>query len=545
MPTASPSTSKNTAKASRQRVTNDHTSDKPPQGEMAGFRPPEAEVGPLHGTNSSRSKPQDVDPTSLAQTPAGQGDRPPPLQKDPPTSRRLLLSPAPGMTSAESRLTSEPVPGEPQTPRGAHVPPGASSLPNESGGTAQLNMTGGHDPSNGQPAPNNVSSLPVRHFTTKRTSFSATYHSNHLPRPVALTIYTPQAADNSLTSPAPIDKQSPRAPPKAVVSPLNGTGSEYGRGTGASRDFSESPDYAGAIGRTTVTAPSLSQPTPVLSSPTNNDVREASMAPTHDSSTSWSQSDDNLPSSIPQINDRVTDWVSSRAANGTVREGGSPYSSSTRRGYGSAVELREHGAGANSAVDLGQSSRGRGPPPTFRRFVAPQTKASKSFQPAAYADAELFVPGRADSVCDPLSFNPCTCDSNFRPQPHKGANGTHNPASPALSTAESSYQLAPNGLHTTRRAGGPMNSPPPIQSNEEPHPVTSLPTSNETAKPSRAMRPNAPPPVTTSPSTSTNTSEPPRKRTSNDRSSINRFREKAGPRPPEAEVGPLSGTSSS
>jgi hypothetical protein len=87
-----------------------------------------------------------------------------------------------------------------------------------------------------------------------------------------------------LTSSAPIAEHPPPTPPKAVVLPSNspgllrvdGIGSEYSHGTSASQDISESPDHAGAIGRTTVTEPSLPQPTPVLSSPTNNDVREAS-----------------------------------------------------------------------------------------------------------------------------------------------------------------------------------------------------------------------------------------------------------------------------
>jgi hypothetical protein len=262
-----------------------------------------------------------------------------------------------------------------------------------------------------------------------------------------------------------------------------------------------------------------------------------SMAPTH---VSWSQSDDNLPSSIPQDSDNVTDWVSRRAANGTGWEGGSPYSSSTsRRGYGSAVELREHGAGANSAADSGQPSWGRGPPPTSRRLAAPQAKAVKSFQPAAYA-AEPFVPRRADLVRALLSFNPRTCDSNFRPQPHKGANGAHNPAAPSLSTAKSSDQLAPNrGLHTTQHAGGPMKSSRSTLSNEEPHTATSLPTSRVASKPSRTMPLNTLPHATAAPPTSKNTAKA---RVANDHASDKPPQEKS--RPPEAEVGPPRATNS-
>ena len=160
-------TSNNTARGSRQRVTNDHTPDKPPRGEKARYGPPPAEVGPLPGTNPSRSEFQDVDPSSLAQTPAGQDDRPPPPPKDPATSGRPLPSSPPGMTTAYSRQAQEPAPGESQTPRGGHVPPEASVIPNESGGTAHPDMTGGHDPLNGQPAPSNISSAPVRPSTAK------------------------------------------------------------------------------------------------------------------------------------------------------------------------------------------------------------------------------------------------------------------------------------------------------------------------------------------------------------------------------------------
>jgi hypothetical protein len=161
--TTSHSTSTNTSEPPRKRMSNDRSSSHRFSERKTGSRPPEAEVGPLSGTSSSRSKSQDVDPRGLAQTPAGQDVRPPPPPKDPPTSGRSLPSPAPGMTSAESKLTSEPVPGEPQTPRGTHVPPGASVTPNESRGIAHPDMTGGHYPLNGQPAPNNVSSPPVCH----------------------------------------------------------------------------------------------------------------------------------------------------------------------------------------------------------------------------------------------------------------------------------------------------------------------------------------------------------------------------------------------
>jgi hypothetical protein len=93
-----------------------------------------------------------------------------------------------------------------------------------------------------------------------------------------------------------------------------------------------------------------------------------------------------------QINGTV-DREYHRGSNGA---GESPYSSINMRGYVSAGDLHEHVAGANSAAtsDLGQASLGGGP----RRLVAPQTKASKSSQPAAYAHAEPFVPDRADMV---------------------------------------------------------------------------------------------------------------------------------------------------
>jgi hypothetical protein len=67
------------------------------------------------------------------------------------------------------------------------------------------------------------------------------------------------------------------------------------------------------------------------------------------------------------------------------------------RGHVSTVDLREHVAGANSAADSGQLSLGGGSRPASR-VVAPQAKASKSSQPAVYADAEPFVLDRADLV---------------------------------------------------------------------------------------------------------------------------------------------------
>src|SRR6266702_2285539 len=129
------------------------------------------------------------------------------------------------------------------------------------------------------------------------------------------------------------------------------------------------------------------------------------MTTTIGSSTWRSRSGDNILSNSTntlQSNDRVTDRAFHRATNGTGLEGGSPYSSFTGRGYGSAVELRGHAAGANSAANSGQLSWGSGPRPAPSQSFAPQTTASKSYQPAADADAEQDAWYRADQVCAPL-----------------------------------------------------------------------------------------------------------------------------------------------
>ncbi|KAH9023184.1 hypothetical protein EDB85DRAFT_2151372 [Lactarius pseudohatsudake] len=165
------------------------------------------------------------------------------------------------------------------------------------------------------------------------------------------------------------------------------------------------------------------------------------MATTNGSSTWWSRSGDNALSNSTntlQNNDRVTDRASHRAANGTGLEGGSPYSSSIWRGYGSAVELREHTAGASSAASLDQLSWVRGPHPAPSRPFAPQTTTSKSSQPAADADAEQDAQYRADS--DPVSTH------RYKPT-------TWILPPPALSSSKSAGLLAPKGYHITRRSG--------------------------------------------------------------------------------------------
>ena len=98
-----------------------------------------------------------------------------------------------------------------------------------------------------------------------------------------------------------------------------------------------------------------------------------------------------------QSNDRVDRASHRRVANGA---GESLYSSSTRRGYGSAVELREDVAGANSAANSGQPLYGRGHPAS-RRTLAPQTTASKSLRPTIDDDAEQVARYQIDSVCTP------------------------------------------------------------------------------------------------------------------------------------------------
>jgi hypothetical protein len=223
-----------------------------------------------------------------------------------------------------------------------------------------------------------------------------------------------------------------------------------------------------------------------------------------------------------------TDLATHRGANET---GESPQSSSNVRGHVvSAVDLHEHAARANSAAtsDSGQPSLGGGP----RQLIAPQTKASNSSQPAAYAHAEPFVSDRADLVRASLSFNPRTCDSNLRPQPRRVADGPHDRAAPALSTSKSSDRPAPDGAHITRSAGS-MKPSRSISSNEEPHTVTGPLTSKETSKPSRTMPLNSPLHATASHPTSKRTAKPSRQIV--DTPYEPPLGEEAGSRPPQAE----------
>ncbi|KAH9032541.1 hypothetical protein EDB84DRAFT_136010 [Lactarius hengduanensis] len=200
------------------------------------------------------------------------------------------------------------------------------------------------------------------------------------------------------------------------------------------------------------------------------------MATTNGSSTWWSRSGDNALSNSTntlQNNDRVTDRASRRATNGTGLEGGSPYSSSIWRGYGSAVELREHTAGASSAASSDQLSWVRGPHPAPSRPFAPQTTTSKSSQPAADADAEQDAPYRADS--DP---------------PHTDTSRPHDPSAPALSSSKSAGLLAPKGYHVTRGSGaipGLMEPSRSMPSNGRPRAsaAASSPASKKIPRPSK------------------------------------------------------------
>ena len=144
------------------------------------------------------------------------------------------------------------------------------------------------------------------------------------------------------------------------------------------------------------------------------------MATTNAPSTGRTWSDDSVLSNatnVLQSNGRATDEESHRAVNGTGLEHESPYSSSTRRGYGSAVELRGYAAGATSAANSGQPQRVTGSHPASSRPVAPQTTASRSFRPAANADAEQDALYRSDLVCAPrLSLRLGTLTSAAAPQ---------------------------------------------------------------------------------------------------------------------------------
>ncbi|KAF8273956.1 hypothetical protein EI94DRAFT_974010 [Lactarius quietus] len=225
---------------------------------------------------------------------------------------------------------------------------------------------------------------------------------------------------------------------------------------------------------------------------------------------------------IRQSDDSV-DRASHRGANGA---GKSPYSSSTRRGYGSAVELHEHVADANSAANSGQPSWGQRPYPASRRTFAPQTAASKIFQHAAYADAEQDAPYRVDP-------------------PRRSADVPQNPTAPVLSESSSmsSGLPAPNGSYVTQRGGvipGPLEaSRSTMQANVQTHTVTCNPTSKDTPRQSRTMPLNAQSHAATSPSASKNTTKPSRNKVRNDPTSDEPSQgEKAGSGPPQAEEAP-------
>ncbi len=181
----SPPASKNIPKPSKLRVTNGGASAEPPQGERARYGSPQAEVGPPRGANPNRSESQNVDLPSSAQTPVGQHIHPPPPPKDLPTSGWSLTPPAPGVTKISSRRTQDTTPGGRQALTERPLP-GVPAFPDESRKTAPRDMKGSHDPLNRQPAPNDVSSPPVRR--QQKLLLDANYYLNHLPRLVTLTI---------------------------------------------------------------------------------------------------------------------------------------------------------------------------------------------------------------------------------------------------------------------------------------------------------------------------------------------------------------------
>ena len=138
---------------------------------------------------------------------------------------------------------------------------------------------------------------------------------------------------------------------------------------------------------------------------------------------------------ISQSNDRVN-RASHQGANGA---GEYPSLSSSKRGNGSAAELR---AGANSAAKSGQPSAWA-QPNTVSRLFAPQTTASKSSRPAPDDDTRQVTRYPTDSVRAPrYYFNSRVCDSDPWSQPHRGASGPHNPTAPALSSSKSSALFA-------------------------------------------------------------------------------------------------------
>ena len=178
----SPLAYKNIPKPSRLRVANGDASGEPPQGEWARYGPPLAKVDPPRGANLSRSESQSADLPSSAQTPARQHLHPPPPPKDLSTPGRPFAPQAPGVAKiSSSRWAQDTAQGEPQAFRERPLP-GVPTPPNESRETAP--------PLNLQPAPNDVSHLPVRHSAAIGPPFPSdtSYHLNHPPRPGALTI---------------------------------------------------------------------------------------------------------------------------------------------------------------------------------------------------------------------------------------------------------------------------------------------------------------------------------------------------------------------
>jgi hypothetical protein len=108
---------------------------------------------------------------------------------------------------------------------------------------------------------------------------------------------------------------------------------------------------------------------------------------------------------ILQSDDRATGRETHREAKRTVQDGESPYSSPSKSRNGSAAELHELRAGANSSANSSQPPTAWGRSNPTSRTFAPQATASKSSRPPADDDAERVVQYPTDSVSAPCQSN--------------------------------------------------------------------------------------------------------------------------------------------
>jgi hypothetical protein len=124
---------------------------KDPQGEKIRYQ---AKADLLCGANSNRSESQIVDLPNVAHPSSEQQVHLSPPSKDPPASGQSLVASAPGVTKT-SRQMQDTAPGEAQAPH-VETPPEVPVCPIESGESAPPGKKGGRDPLNRQQAPNDT-----------------------------------------------------------------------------------------------------------------------------------------------------------------------------------------------------------------------------------------------------------------------------------------------------------------------------------------------------------------------------------------------------